>query len=150
MQKQPFIGTAVAASKYGPIAARAGLAIAVVIAIVSAVFLIRGTINAANERAAIAQTQAAEAKASAGLWRATVKQQSQDIDAMRMTVETMNKLMVIAEKESVIRWQNTEKAIAGLQEQTQDLINRPAVAPEMEVPVARARLKQTKGYRLAN
>ena len=150
MQKQPFIGTAVAASKYGPIAARAGLAIAVVIAIVSAVFLIRGTINAANERAAIAQTQSAEAKASAGQWKAAAELQTKKMSELTLTVETMNKLMVIAEKESVIRWQNTEKAIAGLQEQTQDLINRPAVAPEMEVPVARARLKQTKGYRLAN
>ena len=155
MSKQPFLGTVWAATvnwrvvgRNIAIAVAAGLLIFIAVMIRQKIVVAETRATEVSAQAEKARTEAAEARAEAREWRTASKEQTDAIRQMSVKFETMTKAQVVRDREWSQKWATTEKALSGLQAQAQALVDAPAAPPDLEIPTARAKLKDTKGYRL--
>lgn len=146
-QPQQFIGTAVAVLSWRDVLKKSW-PVLLTLAIIITALLIKSQMDTLRVKAANSEAQRVAAEANAKEWKEASGAQSAAIGRLEVTLETMKTQIEARDVRFAQQWANTARSIAKIEARAQALVDAPAAAPQDEIPVARAKLKDTKGYGL--
>ena len=154
-QPQHLIGTAFAVAKWKAILPKVIIAFLAVM-IVVAILAVKAewddkearAVDAGN-RANQAEAKLIEANALVSSYRASVATQNDAIEKLVANQKQMQVQMQTRDRLFEQRWEETTQRITDKISTAQRLIDAPAAPPGLDVPRARAGLKETKGYGFA-
>jgi hypothetical protein len=143
-----MIGTAIAIAKWRSLLPKLAVAF-LAMAIVAKGLMIKTIYDKAIRRAEQAVHEVELAKAENEVLGAAVERQNVAIQTMNTTSKRIEE--AIGKQTGLIleRSRSTDIAVAKYQAVANTLINTPAAAPDLEVPTARAALKDVKGFTYA-